>query len=129
MRRVCDVYGCEDIVKGHGLCSTHYQRWREHGDPTIVLTSRWDRPPWEAATDLPDWAGAACVDHRDDIAWVPTAETLNRRDTEDNLARARRVCRDCPVYDQCLAHAVTHREAGIWAGTTDEQRIRMRRPA
>jgi hypothetical protein len=30
---VCSVDGCERVVKGHGWCSMHYQRWKKHGDP------------------------------------------------------------------------------------------------
>lgn len=36
MRNLCVVDGCEKIVWGRGLCSTHYQRWRKKGDPTIA---------------------------------------------------------------------------------------------
>ena len=32
-RRICKVEGCEKIVNGHGLCPTHYARWKRNGDP------------------------------------------------------------------------------------------------
>lgn len=39
----CSVRGCSTEVRSRGWCSKHYQRWRSHGDPTIVVTPvRWD---------------------------------------------------------------------------------------
>ncbi len=32
-RKTCTVSPCSDPVKGHGMCSKHWQRWRKHGDP------------------------------------------------------------------------------------------------
>lgn len=37
----CSIEGCGLPVKSRGWCSTHHQRWRVRGDPTIVLKS-WD---------------------------------------------------------------------------------------
>lgn len=38
---VCTVEGCEKAVKvlSRGLCGQHYERWRVHGDPTVILTA------------------------------------------------------------------------------------------
>lgn len=36
-------------------------------------------------------------------------------------------CRGCHVRDACLAYALTHKIDGIWAGTTVEQRDKLRR--
>ncbi len=33
-----------------------------------------------------------------------------------------RLCRSCPVATECLDHALTHGEHGIWAGTNERQR-------
>lgn len=48
--------------------------------------------------------------------------------TGGQLAEAREVCDQCPyaVRRVCLAWAVVHRETGIWAGTTPEERKAMR---
>ena len=35
MKNLCKIAGCEGFCWGRGLCSTHYQRWRQKGDPTI----------------------------------------------------------------------------------------------
>lgn len=43
---------------------------------------------------------------------------------------AKRVCRGCPVREACLEYAVAERVVfGIWGGTTERQRRRLRREA
>jgi hypothetical protein len=37
---VCSVADCELKAKGRGLCNKHYQRWKKHGDPLVVLPPR-----------------------------------------------------------------------------------------
>lgn len=32
----CTVAGCRRPLEARGLCAKHYQRWRVHGDPTVV---------------------------------------------------------------------------------------------
>ena len=46
---------------------------------------------------------------------------------EDGAEAARTVCLGCPVRPECLAHALRHRESGIWGGTDERERTRMRR--
>jgi hypothetical protein len=36
----CSVLDCEREIKGRGLCSLHYDRWRTHGDPNEVKTRK-----------------------------------------------------------------------------------------
>ena len=44
------------------------------------------------------------------------------------VAEAKSVCRGCPVHRQCLDFALRNsRVHGIWGGTTEEDRVRMRR--
>lgn len=38
-KRTCKVDGCWDPVKGYGMCSKHYQRWRKRG-----TTDRFEPP-------------------------------------------------------------------------------------
>ena len=33
----CSICGRMDVLK-RGWCSTHYQRWKKHGDPYVVGT-------------------------------------------------------------------------------------------
>lgn len=37
------------------------------------------------------------------------------------------LCDSCPVYEECLSHALHHEHYGIWAGTSEKQRISIRR--
>jgi WhiB family redox-sensing transcriptional regulator len=46
----------------------------------------------------------------------------------DEVARAKAVCRRCPVREACLRTALDRREkAGIWGGLTPEERTRLQR--
>jgi len=38
-----------------------------------------------------------------------------------------KMCKRCPVQKQCLEHALHHEDHGCWAGTSEKQRIKMRR--
>jgi len=78
-------------------------------------------------SDLPAvYAGALCVERApDDERWEGRVRTEKAR-----IALARElwneVCVDCPVRQPCLEWAVEHPEHGIWAGTTERQRLKMR---
>jgi WhiB family redox-sensing transcriptional regulator len=46
----------------------------------------------------------------------------------EEIEAAKAVCRSCPVQDSCLQFALeTNQEAGIWGGTTEVERRRVRR--
>ncbi|HUZ43364.1 MAG TPA: WhiB family transcriptional regulator [Acidimicrobiales bacterium] len=47
--------------------------------------------------------------------------------TEDPAEAAKVICRGCPVQGPCLDHAMRYREAGVWGGTTERERARIRR--
>lgn len=46
---------------------------------------------------------------------------------ENDTQRAIDLCRGCPILLPCLTWAVRHERHGIWAGTTPDQRTRLRR--
>lgn len=49
-------------------------------------------------------------------------------DSESDAAPALGVCAVCPVRDQCLEFALTTRQNdGVWGGTTEAERKRIRR--
>jgi len=54
-------------------------------------------------------------------------------ETGENPQQARAVCRTCPVETQCLNHALTLEDSGvwnvigIWGGTSVKERARLRR--
>lgn len=55
--------------------------------------------------------------------WYPSAPG-DHADTE----RAKAICRSCPVITDCLDHALEHDERfGIWAATSEKERMRMQR--
>jgi WhiB family redox-sensing transcriptional regulator len=39
---------------------------------------------------------------------------------------AKKICHSCPIEAECLAYALANREYGIWGGTTESDRDRMR---
>lgn len=39
---------------------------------------------------------------------------------------AKAICAACPVRARCLAYALEHQERGIWGGTSDRQRQKLR---
>lgn len=44
------------------------------------------------------------------------------------IDRAKQVCGECPVQDDCLQYALdTNQDAGIWGGTSEDERRSMRR--
>lgn len=44
-----------------------------------------------------------------------------------SLAPAKAVCATCPVTEACLEYALEHHEPGVWGGTGDIERRRIRR--
>jgi len=44
---------------------------------------------------------------------------------EERMAKA--VCAGCPLKDPCLEYALRNGEIGIWGGTTESDRRRLRR--
>jgi WhiB family redox-sensing transcriptional regulator len=43
------------------------------------------------------------------------------------IEQAKRVCATCPVSTACLRWALDSGDAGVWGGTTEEERRRHRR--
>lgn len=42
-----------------------------------------------------------------------------------SINKAKAFCNNCPVLKQCLEQALTNREQGIWAGTTEADRSKI----
>jgi WhiB family transcriptional regulator, redox-sensing transcriptional regulator len=70
------------------------------------------RPAWHA--------DAACADY-DRRMWFP--------ERGESGAEAKRICGRCNVKAECLRDAIANGEVGIWAGTTTDERARMKRAA
>jgi WhiB family redox-sensing transcriptional regulator len=41
--------------------------------------------------------------------------------------QAKAICAGCPLRPDCLAHALTHAEWGVWGGTNEDDRARLQR--
>jgi len=75
----------------------------------------------QAFARRPAWfARAACRGMPVNLFFV-----RGRGDLYDPAARA--TCRECPVREECLDWAIAHHETGYWGGTTDHDRLRLRR--
>ena len=73
---------------------------------------------------LDDWRErAACRGENPELFFPVGTSGPALQQIED----AKAICRRCPVVAQCLAAALEHGEdAGIWGGTTPEERRMMR---
>ena len=79
----CMVEGCDSLVVGRGLCSTHWQQWKRRGDPCApLLRGR----PWSARDIrrleliLDGWA--------DGLGWAGAWECVALGEILDRTARA-----------------------------------------
>lgn len=70
-----------------------------------------------------DWREqAACADYPNQLFFPPPDAG------DDVVERATSVCAVCPVLDDCLEYALeTNQRAGIWGGTTEDERRSLRR--
>lgn len=70
---------------------------------------------------------AACLDVEPDL-FFPTGTTT--APVLDQIDEAKRICHACPVRTPCLAWALDlGAAAGIWGGTTEDERRAMRTAA
>jgi WhiB family transcriptional regulator, redox-sensing transcriptional regulator len=80
-----------------------------------------ERPPGPVA----DWRDGALCTQTDPEAFFPEQGAATGR----ALRVARQMCSACPVRTQCLEWALGHGEVleGIWGGTTERERRRLKR--
>jgi WhiB family transcriptional regulator, redox-sensing transcriptional regulator len=79
-------------------------------------SSGWDADNWRTE--------ASCRDLDTDL-FFPAGETGL---AAIQIQQAKAICRTCPVSAACLEFAmVTHQEYGIYGGTTEDERRRLRR--
>ena len=89
-------------------------------------TREWDADEYFLENLHPMWhRDAACRD-TGELFYAPDNEV--REDRLHREARAKRICRSCPVSDECLASALERKEPhGVWGGLTeDERRVSQR---
>lgn len=61
VRPQCEAEGCKKPLKSRGWCSMHYERWRRHGSPEVVLARK---PPKQLPSRLADRPSVAAVHQR-----------------------------------------------------------------
>jgi len=89
-----------------------------------VLERRGLRPEAKPSTVLGDWLDdAACKGSESEIWFL---EANHKAEDEWKIFAAKEICATCPVREPCLEHAIEYREWGIWGGTTDQERKRIR---
>lgn len=70
--------------------------------------------------EMPSWYDDALCAQVDPAIFFPANGGTTRP--------GRSVCAACPVLDQCLEYALATDELwGIWGGTTESERLRLRR--
>ena len=80
--------------------------------------------PIELTTELAaEWrARAACAGYQNAL-FFPVGDT-----DQASVERAKQICAGCAVSDECLEYALeTNQRAGIWGGTTEDERRSLRR--
>ena len=72
-----------------------------------------------------DWRRHAACRHCSPDLFFPAGTTGA---AEHEIAAAKGVCAECPVQSHCLRFALRTGQAyGIWGGTTEDERIMLRR--
>ena len=62
MNQVCTVAGCGAPLLARGWCKRHYNRWRQHGDPSICLKPLSERGiPMAWLRSHAQWTGDECL--------------------------------------------------------------------
>lgn len=72
-----------------------------------------------------DTALAACRGHNVAV-FYPDPEQAKHRSYANLMADAVKICSTCDVKDPCLEYAIENEPMGIWGGTTEMQRHRLR---
>ena len=71
-----------------------------------------------------DWELAACRDHDPELFFPVGSEGPGA----EQATAAKFICGTCPIRSACLRWAIdTGQEAGVWGGTSEEDRREMRR--
>jgi WhiB family redox-sensing transcriptional regulator len=83
---------------------------------TWIRTHDWDAEDWRDK--------ASCRDTSPELFFPIGTTGL----ALDQIDAAKQVCVECPVNHQCLEFALaTNQEAGVWGGTTEDERRRLRK--
>jgi WhiB family redox-sensing transcriptional regulator len=107
----------------HDLRERAHKAWpaRPEGDWTTVALTWIRTHDW----DIDEWRDrAACRDTNPEM-FFPIGTTGM---AVDQIDAAKRICSQCPVAHECLEFALaTNQEAGVWGGTTEDERRKHRK--
>jgi WhiB family redox-sensing transcriptional regulator len=79
--------------------------------------------PWGLDAEGTDWRGHAACRDADPELFFP----LSTSDTSLlQIEAAKQICRTCPVREPCLRWALDSGDAGVWGGTTEDERRNRR---
>lgn len=70
---------------------------------------------------MPDLSEGACFGLETDLFYPEP-----RIQDQEQLAVVKKICRSCPVQQACLDWALQYEQYGIWGGTSENERRRMR---
>jgi WhiB family redox-sensing transcriptional regulator len=86
---------------------------------------RVDAPRRPASSGSPDWRDHAACRDTDPELFFPIG---NAGPGQQQLDRAKQVCAGCQVRTPCLEWALASgQEAGVWGGTSEDERRALRR--
>jgi WhiB family redox-sensing transcriptional regulator len=75
--------------------------------------------------DADDWRNLASCRHTEPDLFFPVGTT---GPAIEQIEAAKRVCQDCEANEPCLEFALaTNQESGIWGGTSEEERRKLRK--
>ncbi len=82
---------------------------------------------WNRTVDwgTDDWRRVAACRHTEPDLFFPIGTT---GPAVDQIDAAKGVCRSCEAQEPCLDFALaTNQESGVWGGTSEEERRKLRR--
>jgi WhiB family redox-sensing transcriptional regulator len=83
---------------------------------TWIRTHDWDADEWRDRS--------LCRDSNPELFFPIGATGV----AIDQIEAAQDICHECPVTRECLEFALaTNQEAGVWGGTTEEERRKLRK--
>lgn len=91
----------------------------------VITTEVEEKPRYRSVSSLmPMWhTQAECRTTQKSVFFGSSSPEERPAYTLSSIRKAREICAACPVFAECLTHAVRQREDyGLWAGTTMRQR-------
>ena len=73
------------------------------------------------------WRVFAACKEADTELFFGSGDTESQKDRLDREEKAKAICADCSVREECLHEALVHREEGVWGGLTKYERKRLLR--